>query len=66
MYVNVFDSTGSWNKWTAWTHWVEIHGGGTTDVALAAAAFSNGLYLFAKGVNNNKLIYVNIFSPEGN
>ena len=65
MYVNIFDSTDSWSNWSAWSHWVEVAGGGTTDVALAAAEFNNQLYLFAKGINNNKLIYVNTFGPAG-
>jgi hypothetical protein len=43
-----------------------VGSGGTTDVALAAAAFNNQLYLFGKGINNNKLIYVNTFGPAGN
>jgi hypothetical protein len=38
--------------------WAEVQGGGTTGVAAAAAAFGERLYVFAKGVNDDR-IYVN-------
>jgi hypothetical protein len=63
MYVDVFDTTDSWSTWKARTHWEELRGGGTTDVALAAAVFNNRLYVFARGVNKNDSIYVNVYSP---
>lgn len=31
--------------------WTEVQGGGTTDTALAAAAFSDRLYVVGKGIN---------------
>jgi hypothetical protein len=64
IYVNISDNADSWSSWSSWSRWAEV--GGTTDVALAAAAFNNQLYLFAKGINNNKLIYINTFGPAGN
>ncbi|WP_218004830.1 hypothetical protein, partial [Actinomadura macra] len=30
--------------------WTEVQGGGTTDVALAAASLANRIYAFGKGV----------------
>src|SRR5262249_617478 len=38
--------------------WQEVPGGGTTNVALAATATSDTLYLFAKG-KDDKQVYVN-------
>ena len=63
IYANIFDSADNWSSWSSWSRWAEV--GGTTDVALAAAAFNNQLYLFAKGINNNKSIYFNTFGPAG-
>ena len=63
IYVNISDSADSWSNWSSWSRWAEV--GGTTDVALAAAAFNNQLYLFAKGIDD-KRIYVNTFGPTGN
>jgi hypothetical protein len=65
IYVHVFDSTDSWSTWSAWSHWEEFGGGGTTDAAVAASAFDNRLFVLGKGVNLDKLIYVNTLSPEG-
>jgi hypothetical protein len=38
--------------------WTEVQGGGTTNVSPAAASLGNRLYVFAKGINDNR-IYVN-------
>jgi hypothetical protein len=66
IYVSVYDTTDSWSRWSAWNHWVEVRGSGKTDVSLAAASFNNQLYLFGKGISNNKLIYINTFGPAHN
>ncbi|MBN2187532.1 MAG: hypothetical protein JW732_08825, partial [Dehalococcoidia bacterium] len=62
--VYIFDSADSLCNWSAWHHWVEVGGSGTTDVALAAAAFNSSLYLFGMGINKNQLIYVNTYRPS--
>ena len=48
-----------------WSGWSQVSGGGITDVALAAAAFNNKLYLFSKGIDD-KREYVNILDTAGN
>src|SRR4030042_1157797 len=48
-----------------WSGWAQVPGGATTDVALAAAAFNNKLYLFAKGIDD-KRIYFDTYDTSGN
>jgi hypothetical protein len=44
-----------------WSGWSEVPGGGATDVALAAAALLQDVYLFRKGLDDNR-IYFNRFN----
>src|SRR4030043_36626 len=46
-----------------WSGWTQIPGGATTDVALAAAAFNNKLYVLARG-NGDKRIYFNMYDDS--
>ena len=63
IYVNV-NCPLSFGDIHSWSGWSEVDGGGRTDVALAAVtenqASPDSLYLFAKGLNDDHRIYVNI------
>ena len=51
---SAFGDVSSWNRWG------KLDDVGTTDVAVAAATFPPLVYLFRKGLGDDKGIYLNV------
>jgi hypothetical protein len=65
IYVNEL-SPSAFGDVTSWNGWGKLDDVGATDVALAAATVEPLVYLFAKGLGDDKRIYFNVgeFPPR--